>query len=172
MEWLIALENARQNFLAGLDQSFGPARLLRFERGHLNWQFCGTLNVLQINKFPAFELRTVRKIGIFGEGIVLPSTSLFNRLFPPDTGRSIEIKKNIAAGASRVLEHEMSIEQDGFDFGKKRIMAINVCPARLYHADFQIGEMVNCAQQEIFRRNKVRIEDRDELALCRFHPLT
>src|SRR5438094_6895676 len=65
----------------------------------------------------------------------------------------------------------MAVEQDRFHFGKKRIVAIDVRPARLHHADFWIGEMVDRAQQEVLWWHEVRVKDGDELASCGFHSL-
>src|SRR2546429_9945599 len=70
-----------------------------------------------------------------------------------------------------MLQDKMAVEQDRFHFGKKRIVAIDVCPARLHHADFRIGEMVDRAQQEVLWWHEVRIKDGDELACCGLHTL-
>ncbi len=64
-----------------------------------------------------------------------------------------------------MLEHEMAIEQDRLDLGEQRIVAVDVGPAGLHHADLWISEMVNALQEEVGRRNKVGVEDGDELAL-------
>ena len=65
----------------------------------------------------------------------------------------------------------MPVEQNGLNFGKKRIVAIDVGPAGLHHADFRIGQMVDSAHQKIFRRNKVGVEYGNELALRGLHAL-
>ena len=48
----------------------------------------------------------------------------------------------------------MSVEQDGFDFGQERIVAVDVRPARLHHADLRIGEVMDRPQQKIFGGTK------------------
>ena len=70
-----------------------------------------------------------------------------------------------------MLQDKMAVEQDRFHFGKKRIVAIDVCPARLHHADFRIGEMVDRAQREVLWWDEVRVKDGDELPCCGLHPL-
>ena len=82
-EWLLALEHARQDFFAGLNQTLGPARLLGFESGHFYWKFSRTLNVLAVDKFPAFELGAIRKIGVFGQRVVLPAAGIVDGSPPP-----------------------------------------------------------------------------------------
>ncbi len=59
----------------------------------------------------------------------------------------------------------MAVEQDGLDLGEKRVMAVDVRPARLHHADAGVGEMVHGLAQKIFRGNEVCVKDGDELAL-------
>ena len=64
----------------------------------------------------------------------------------------------------------MAVQQDSFYFRQKRIMPVDVGPACLYHANSWVGELVNGTQNKIFRRHKVRVEDRDEFALGSFQP--
>src|SRR5712692_7431733 len=42
-------------------------------------------------------------------------------------------------------------------------------PARLHHADLGSGEMMDGAQQKVFRRDEVGVKDSDELAFRRLH---
>ena len=60
----------------------------------------------------------------------------------------------------------MAIEQDRFDFGEKGIIAIDVRPPRLHHADIGFGEVVDGAHQKIFRHYEIGIEDGDEFPFC------
>src|SRR5208282_6416288 len=98
----VALQNPRQYFLRNLDQSFCPARLLRLECRHFHRQLSRAFDVLQINELPTNELRAIRKVGIFGERVMLPSTCLIDSAAPPHAGRAIEIKKNATARPPRV----------------------------------------------------------------------
>ena len=64
----------------------------------------------------------------------------------------------------------MPIQQNRFHFGQERIMPVEVRPARLHHPSLRIGKVVDCAHQKIFRRSKVGVKNRNELALRRLHP--
>ena len=67
-----------------------------------------------------------------------------------------------------MLQHEVAIEQDGFDFGQKRIIAVDMRPARLHHADLRSGEVMDHAHDPVFRRHEVSVEDGDEFPLGGF----
>ena len=84
----------------------------------------------------------------------------------PDAGRAVEIEKQAAAEARRMLDHEMAVEQNRFHFGERRIIAIDVAPARLHHRQLGIDEIRHRAAQKIRRRNKIRVENRDEFAFA------
>ena len=79
-------------------------------------------------------------------------------------GRAVEVEKQPAARTRAVLDHEMAVEQDRFHFGQRGIVAIEVGPARLHHADFRGGEIRQRAPQKIRGRNKIGVEDGDEFA--------
>src|ERR1700681_738285 len=69
-----------------------------------------------------------------------------------------------------MLENEVSIEQDRLYLCEDGIVAVDMCPARLHHADARRGEVVDGAQQEVFWRSEVGVEDGDEFTLRRLHP--
>ena len=77
---------------------------------------------------------------------------------------AVEIEEQAGARARAVLENEVAVEQHGFDFRQEVVIAVQVAPARLHHADLRIGEIVDGARQEIGRRAEVGVEDRDEFA--------
>ena len=167
----IATKHPRQNLYPRLHQPLGPACLLRLERRHLHRQFRRAFHILQVDELPSLELRPIRKIRIFGQRVVLPAARFLNRSPPPHSRRAIEIEKQPGARASRMFQHEMTVEQDRLHLREKRIIAVDVCPPCLHHASLGIGEVMNRAQQKIFWRREVRVENRDELSLRRFHPL-
>ena len=90
----------------------------------------------------------------------------------PDAGGAVEIEKGAAAGARAVLDDEMAVEQNGFDLREQGIVAVEIGPARLHHADFVaavgIHEIRNGAAKEIGLGDEVGVEDGDEFALRRF----
>ena len=65
----------------------------------------------------------------------------------------------------------MAVEENRLGPGEERIFAIQMLPASLDHADLRIGEVVDRFLQEIRFRNKIGIEDGDELALGRAQPV-
>src|SRR5580693_4689782 len=128
--------DAGQDFLCGLHQAFGPARLLGFEAVHVDGQFGSAFDLRKVEKLPAFELRAIGKIGVFGKRVVFPAAGFFDGGTSPDAGGAVEIEECAAAGARSVFDDEMTVEQDGFDLSKEGIVAVEVSPAGLNHADF------------------------------------
>ena len=129
----------------------------------------------KIQEFPAFELRTIREVGVFGQGVVLPAAGVVNYFAPPYAGRAIEVEKRAAPRPRAMLDHEVAVEENGFDVGQKRIVAVQIRPARLHHPDFLaalgIQEIRNRAPQEIRFRNEVGVKDRHEFALSGSQPV-
>src|SRR3981081_1002274 len=68
-----------------------------------------------------------------------------------------------------MLENEMSVEQDRLYLREDGIVPINVGPPRLHHADPRIAEVMDGAQQEIFWRSEVSVEDGHKFAFRRLH---
>src|SRR5208283_3990482 len=62
----------------------------------------------------------------------------------------------------------MAVEQNRFDLGQQRVVAVDVRPARLYHPDLGVGEVVDTLEQKIGWRYKIGVKDSDEFTLCRF----
>src|ERR1017187_6141095 len=62
----------------------------------------------------------------------------------------------------------MAIEQNGFDLGQKRVVAIDVRPACLHHADFRIGEVMDALHQKVGWRDKIGVKDGNVFAFSRF----
>src|SRR5581483_2750586 len=119
MQRSMALKHSRQNFFAGLNQTLGPTCLLGFECGHLYRQFGRALHILQVDEFPALELRPIVKIGIFSQCVVLASAGFFYRSAPPHAGRTVEIEKDPAARAARMFEYEVAVEQNGLHLSQE-----------------------------------------------------
>ena len=65
----------------------------------------------------------------------------------------------------------MAVQQNSFNLGEKRVIAIDVGPAGLHHPNLGVGEVVNGALQKIFRRDEVGVEDRNKFALGSFQTL-
>ena len=97
-------------------------------------------------------------------GFMLPTAGFVDGRAPPHSRRAVEIEENAAARSRRVLEHEMAVEQNGFHLGQHRVVAVDVRPARLHHAHFGIGEVMDALQQKIGGRNKISVKDGDEFS--------
>ena len=95
---------------------------------------------------------------------MLPTARRFDRRAPPDASGSVEIEKPAGEMPAAVLDHEVSIENDRLHLRQKRVLAIDVSPAHLHHADFRIAEVVHDIVEEIRRRYKVGIKDRNQFA--------
>ncbi len=113
------VHHLRQVFDGALDQSLGPARLLRLEGGHLDGQLGRALHILQIEKLPSLQLRAIAQIGVFRQGVVLPAARVVDGLDAPHSGRAVEIEEDARARAAAMLEHKVAVQQDGLDFGQK-----------------------------------------------------
>src|SRR5437763_4766520 len=100
---------------------------------------------------------------------MLPAAGFLDRRATPHPRSAVEVKEKPGAGTAGVFQYKMSIEQDRFNFRKQRIVAIDMGPARLHHPNLWIGEVMDGAEQETFRRCEVSIEDGNELAFCHLH---
>ena len=104
-----------------------------------------------------------------GQRVMLPAAGLFDRTASPNPSGPVEIEKDTTAGAAGVFQDEMAIQQNRLYLGEERIVAIDVGPTRLHHADPGLGEMMDGAQQEILRGHEVGVEYGDELAFRGLH---
>src|SRR5271157_4274581 len=157
-------QHLRQVFFRALDEALGPACLLRLKGGHLDRQLGGAFHVLQVTELPSLQLRAVAEVGIFGEGVVLPSAGVVDRLAPPHPGGAVEVEEHSGARSTAVLQHEVSVEQNGLDLGQEGVIAVEVRPPRLHHADLRIGEVMDDFHKPLRLGCKIGVEDRDELA--------
>ena len=99
---------------------------------------------------------------------MLPAAAVGNGLAAPHAGGAVEVEVLAGARAGAMLQNKMPVEQDGLDLGQHAVVAVEVRPAGLHHADFGLGEVVDDLHDPVGRRHKVRIEDGDELALGYF----
>ena len=76
----------------------------------------------------------------------------------------LKLKNSPLRDSRSMFQNEMPIKQDGLNLREHAVVAIQVCPARLHHADFRLREVVNHSHQPVGRRNKVSIEDGNEPA--------
>ncbi len=162
---LVRPQDARQELHAGLDGAFGPAMLLRLEGIHLDRHFRRRHDVRQEDEAPAEELRAVTEVEILGQGVVLPSAGVVDRVTPPDPRCAVEVEEAAGAVAPPMLEHEVRVEQDRLNLGQEGVILVDMPPARLDHAHFRVAEVRQRLEEEVRRRHEVRVENRDEICL-------
>src|SRR5205823_9642446 len=115
-------------------------------------------------KVPAAKLRAVGEIGILGERIVLPASGVVYSFPAPNSRSSIEIEEAAAACTRAMLDDEMAVEQDAFDFGKRRVIAVEISPARLHHGQLGIAEVRQGKAQKIGAGLEIGVENGDQFA--------
>ena len=135
---------------------------------HLDGQLRRAIQARQVDETPARELRAIAQVGIFGESVMLPAAGVFYSAPPKDACGAVEIEKITGPGSRSVLENEMAVEQHRLHFGQEVVVAIEVTPASLHHADGRVGKEMDRAREEIGWRNEIGIEDRDQLTSSRF----
>ena len=113
-----------EKFAAGLDASFSPAVLLALEAVHIHGQFGGSDEVGEEDEVPAFELRAVAEVEVFGERVVVPAARINNTGLPPDACGAVEIDEASAAVAPGLFQQEMAVEEHGLDAGEEGMRAI------------------------------------------------
>src|ERR1041385_4424519 len=101
---------------------------------------------------------------------MLPAARFHNARFAPKSGRAVEIKKASAAAPRDLLEEEMTVEKHRLHTGEERVAAVDVPPAGLDHADPGISEKMDARFKESGLRNKIGVENTDELAPRRRQP--
>src|ERR1700685_1440574 len=67
-----------------------------------------------------------------------------------------------------MLDDEMPVEQNGFHFRERGIIAIDIAPASLHHSELFVREIGHRAAQKIRGRNKIRIENGNKFTARRF----
>ena len=165
------LENLRQDFLAGLHCPFGPAALLGFEGVDLHGQFRRNSQIRQENEVPASHLGPIAEIQVLGQRVVLPASGIFNCAFSEDPSRAVEIEVASGQEPRKAFQHEVSVQEDGLDLGKERVLPVQVRPASLNHADLGVCKIVDRLPEKVTIGDEIRIEDGDKLPFCGAQPV-
>ena len=109
-------------------------------------------------------MRAVTEVGILGQRIVLPAAGVVDHFAAQNTGRAVEVEEVARARTGPVLQDKVPVQQHGFHFGQKAVIAIQIAPAGLHDADCGVCEMLDGAREEIRRRDEIGIENRYEFA--------
>src|SRR5438132_2221489 len=102
---------------------------------------------------------------------MLPYASGFDRHAAPDAGGSVEVEKAAGVVTPAVLNHEVAVQNDGLHLRQERILAIDVTPSRLHHADLRIAEIVHNIFEKVRRGNEIRVKDSDQLSRGKPEPI-
>src|SRR5205809_7824463 len=116
----VRAEHARKDFLRRLHEPLGPASLLRLKSIDVYGKLGGAFDLREIEKFPTAKLCAIGKVGVFGEGVVLPAAGVGDGRAAPDTGRAVEIEEGAAAGARAVLDDRSEERRVGKGGGSRR----------------------------------------------------
>src|SRR5260370_5436180 len=108
-------------------------------------------------------------MGVFCDRIVLPPPGIVDGLAAPNASGAVEVEESATAGTSTMVDHEVPIEKDGFDIGQQRVVAVEIGPASLHHANpaapIGIHEIRNRAAKKIGIGEEICVENGDEFAL-------
>jgi hypothetical protein len=130
------------------------------------WQFRRDFDGVVIQESPSGQLGPKRKVQVFGQGRRVPTAPIHNCFFPPDASGAVEVEKVAPQKSGLVLHGKMNVQECGLGAGQPVFMSIQMGPAGLHHPHLGIGEMGEHSLEQIGRRDKIRIEDGDEIPLC------
>ena len=100
---------------------------------------------------------------------MLPPARIVDAPPPPDPRGPVEVDPPARAGPGRLLDHEVTVQEHRLDPGQHRVVAVQVFPAHLHHAQIGTGEMMDGLAEQVGRRDEIGVEDGDELAAGRPH---
>ena len=84
----------------------------------------------------------------------------------------LKLKSQPGRGAGAVLDEVVAVEHERLHAREQRVLAVQVAPARLDHADLRVGDEVrDDGAKEVRLREEVGVEDGDELALGDLQPV-
>ena len=91
-----------------------------------------------------------------------PTAGVFNGFPPPDSGGSVEIEESTRAVSCGMLDDEVTVQQQGLDPRQPVVIAVDVTPSGLHHADGWIVEAAHAAAEEVGLGDKISVEDGHE----------
>ena len=166
----LGTEHLRQNLDGRLNGALCPAELLCLECVNVVRNFSRNNHVEHELHLPTSELRTVRKVHVFGERIAFPAATAVNGFLTPYACGTVEVHKELAPATCGLFNHKVTVNTDGLGESKTGFGAVQVAPASLDETDFLVHDEVgNRLQEEVFFRNEVGIEDGEEFTLCNCH---
>lgn len=162
----LGLEHARQNLDGRLDGALGPAELLCLERVDVVGEFGRHNHVEHELHLPTGELRTVRKVHVFGQRVAFPAATAVDGLLAPHACGTVEVHEQLAPATGGLFHHEVSVDTDGLGECKTGFRAVQVAPAALDQANLVVHHQVGDGlEEEVLLGHEVRVEDGEEVAL-------
>src|SRR6185437_6386022 len=170
-QWHVRAQDAREKLNAGLHRTLSPPMGLLFESDHLRRELGRSAELGQVNKLPALKLTAVGQIKVFGKCVVLPTAAVVDGGSAPDAGSTVEMHEAARAVAGGVLNDKMSVKKNSLRPRQERCGSVEMIPADLDHPDLGFGEVLNDIVENVGWRDKVGVEDGDELAAGSFQSL-
>ena len=155
--------DAAEQLARRLHGTFGPAVLLTLEAAHVARKLRRSRHVGRIDERPAAELCPVAQVHVLRDRVVLPSPRIIDSGSPPHAGCPVEVEEATGAVARGVLDHEVPIEQHGLAPRQQRVLAVQVAPARLDHADRRVCKEVDQISDRASMGYEVGVEHQHEI---------
>ncbi len=119
----------------------------------------------QEDELPAAQLRAVDEVEVLGERVVLPAAGVGDALRRQMPAVPLKLKKRPERLRAVCSMTKWPSSKMRLRLGEDGVVAVEVPPAHLHHADLRVGEEGHRALEEVRGRDEVGVEDRDELAL-------
>ena len=160
----------RSSSRASLDRPLGPSELLGAERHDVVGELGGDDDVFAVDEAPAGELGAVAEVQVLGQRVVLPAAAVPDGGLAPHAPGAGEVEQPAGRGADAVLDDVVPVQHQRADAREERLLAVEVTPAALHHADVRILEVGDQAAEEVRLGQEVGVEHRDQLALGHLQP--
>ena len=143
-----------------------PAELLCLEGVDVVGEFGRNNHVEHEFHLPTSELRTVRKVHVFGQRIAFPAATAVDGLLAPHACGTVEVHEQLAPATGGLFHHEVAVDTDGLGERKTGFRAVQVAPAALDQANLVVHHQVGDGlEEEVLLGHEVRVEDGEEVAL-------
>ena len=135
-----AAQQCWQDLARSLDAALSPASLLHLQRLDRRRDFRRCRDVVEVREAPTSHLRSVAQIEILSERISVPPACFLETLSPPHARGTVEIEEAIAGMTTTLLEEEVPIQKKRLRLREPCLVAIQVVPPSLHHANGRVLE--------------------------------
>ena len=126
-------------------------------------ELTGTDDVRHVRDTPPRELRAVAQVEIFGDRVVLPAAGIRDALRAQHGASAVEAEEEASVVAAGLLDGELRVESHHRRACERRVLLVEIAPARLGNADLRIAHVRKHRANEVVRNHEVRVEERDVL---------